>query len=115
VDVRWEHTDRTKKFVRVMWRRPGYRDQHPYETPIAYRVYRRIGPMGLNDRPWYAVTTLDKDTDTHGMGEFIVDLEATHVKDVEWYSRTNRFAVSTIGFTGVESELVQARQLEPAK
>ena len=113
VDVRWEYTDRTKEFVRVMWRTPGYRDQHPYETPIAYRVYRRIGPMGLNDRPWYAVTTLDKDTDKNGMGEFIVDLEATHVKDVEWFSRTNRFAVSTIGFIGVESELVQARDVNP--
>jgi len=109
VDVRWEYTDRTKKLARVMWRAPGYREQHPYERPIAFRVYRRVGPMALNDRPWFPVVTLDRDTE----GEFIVDLTKMHESDVEWFSHSNRFAVSTIGLTGIESELVQAQDLNP--
>jgi hypothetical protein len=109
VDVRWEYTDRTKKFARVMWRPPDAPSQHTFLTPIAYRVYRRVGPMALNDRPWYPVATLDKDNS----GELIVDLTASHESDVEWFSHTNRFAVSTIGLTGIESELVQARDLNP--
>ena len=113
VDVRWEYTDRTKKFARVMWREPGYREQHPNERPIAYRVYRRIGPMGLNDRPWYPVVTLDNTVVKNGLAEFIVDLDKTHVRDVEWFSTTNRFAVSTIGLVGLESELVQAQDQNP--
>ncbi|MBN1917698.1 MAG: hypothetical protein JW889_07305 [Verrucomicrobia bacterium] len=112
-DVRWEYTDRTKKSARVTWRAPGYRDQHPYERPIAYRVYRRIGPMALNDRPWYPVVTLSPDVADRGMLEFIVDLDKTHAKDVEWFSSTNRFAVSTIGPTGTESGLIQASDQNP--
>jgi hypothetical protein len=108
VGVRWEYTDNTKKFARVRWDAPGYREQHPYERPIAYRVYRRFGPMGLNDRPWEPVATFGPDA-----REFIVDLDKTYVQDVGWFSGTQRFAVSSLGLISIESELVQAQDQNP--
>jgi hypothetical protein len=108
VSVRWQYTDKTNKFARVTWRPPSPRERHPKETPIAYRVYRRVGPMGLNDRPWFPVATLTKDT-----AEFIVDLEKMKVNDIEWFAKTQRFAVSSLGALSIESALVQARDLNP--
>jgi hypothetical protein len=59
VNVKWEYTDNTKKFVRVTWDAPRVREQNYLERATAYRVYRRHGPMGLNDRPWFSVATLN--------------------------------------------------------
>lgn len=73
---------------------------------VGYRVYRRISSDGLNDRPWYPVATLRPDETS-----FTVDLQRTFVDDIYWFSRTNRFAVTAIGESGRESELVEAKPL----
>ncbi len=108
VNVRWEYTDKTKKVARVTWRAPAVRERNYLETPIAYRVYRRRGPMGLNDRPWFPVATVNVDT-----REFIVDLEKLYVNDIDWFSKTDRFAVSSLAALSIESELVQANNMDP--
>jgi len=108
VNVRWTYTDKTKKKARVTWGPARPRERHTIETPIAYRVYRRHGPMGLNDRPWFPVATLNADS-----GEFIVDLEKMMVSDVAWFTKTDRFAVSSVAALGIESKLVQARDTNP--
>lgn len=108
VNVRWQYADRTKKTARVVWQAPNPREQHPKETPIGYRVYRRRGPMGLNDRPWYPVATLNRDAT-----EFVVDLDEMYVNDVEWFTHSDRFAVSALAALNVESGLVQARDENP--
>jgi hypothetical protein len=95
-------------FVRITWQRGPVRDQNYLDRVSAYRVYRRFGPMGLNDRPWWPVATVNRDE-----REVIVDLNKTMVNDVTYYSDTQRFAVSTLGELSVESELVQATQVKP--
>ncbi len=88
--------------VRVTWDAPEVRHERQYlERVIGYRVWRRIGPMGLNDRPWFPVATVGPTA-----REFVTDLK-DKPDDIEWFSRGNRFAVSTIAETGVESELVE--------
>jgi hypothetical protein len=62
-----------------------------------------VGPMTLNDRPWFPVATVNPNT-----RECIVDLEKTLVHDVMFYTDTQRFAVTTVGENGIESGLVQA-------
>lgn len=57
--------------------------------------------MRLNDRPWFPVATVEPET-----REIVVDLRQ-FPKDIYWYSKVNRFAVSTIGELGIESELVE--------
>jgi hypothetical protein len=95
-------------FVRVTWQPGEVRDQNYLDRVSAYRVYRRFGPMGLNDRPWWPVATVNRDE-----REVIVDLNKTMVNDVTYYSDTQRFAVSTLGELSVESGLVQAKQVPP--
>ena len=65
-----------------------------------------IGPMGLNDRPWFPVGTV-----APGPREFIIDLAATRVHDVDFYAHTQRFAVTTVAGTGVESGLEQGENV----
>jgi len=96
--------------VRVSWKAAEVRERNYMEKAIAYRVYRRQGPMGLNDRPWFPVATLNA-----GTREFVVDLGKMMVNDIAWYSRTERFGVSALGALSIESELVQAKQVEPEK
>jgi len=110
VNVKWEYTDNTKKFARVTWDAPEVRERNYIETPIGYRVYRRIGPMGLNDRPWLPVATLNVNA-----REFVVDLEQMKVNDVEWFTKTDRFAVSSLAALSIESGIVQAAQAEPGE
>jgi hypothetical protein len=55
----------------------------------------------LNDRPWFPVGTVEP-----GTRELTVDLRQ-FPQDTYWYSRVNRFAVSTIGELSMESELVE--------
>ena len=91
------------KKVRVTWAAPKVlREQQYLDKVIGYRVYRRIGPMGLNDRPWFPVATLGPEA-----REFVVDLAAKPY-DTEWFTQTNRFAVSSIGELSMESELVES-------
>ena len=108
VNVKWEYTDKTKKLVRVTWKAADVRERNYLERATAYRVYRRQGPMGLNDRPWFPVATLNAKS-----REFVVDLGKMMVNDTAWYSRTERFGVSALGALSIESELVQAKQIEP--
>ena len=89
--------------LRVTWSAPKVvREQQYLDRVIGYRVYRRIGSMTLNDRPWFAVATLGPNAT-----EFIVDLKQMP-EDIYWYSGTNRFAVSSLGELSMESELVEA-------
>ncbi|MBU0637485.1 MAG: fibronectin type III domain-containing protein [Planctomycetes bacterium] len=90
-----EHT------ARVAWSPPPVRDQHYLDRPLGYRVYRRIGSDGLNDRPWCPLATLGPEART-----VTVDLRE-RIADIYWYSKVNRFAVSTVGDCGVESELTE--------
>jgi len=95
--------------VRVTWEAPAVEHEQQYlERVIGYRVYRRIGTMGLNDRPWFPVATLSP-----AARECLVDLKQKP-EDIEWYSQLNRFAVSSIGELSMESELVEV-VLPPAK
>ncbi len=55
----------------------------------------------MNDRPWFPVATVEP-----GTREVVVDLPH-FPQDVYWFSKVNRFAVSTIGDLGLESELVE--------
>lgn len=98
-----------KDKVRVTWDPPEVKHEQQYlERVIGYRVYRRIGTMGLNDRPWFPVATLQP-----AARECLVDLrEKPH--DTEWYTRRDRFAVSSVGGLGMESEMVEV-VLPPAK
>jgi hypothetical protein len=96
--------------VRVTWEAPHALEQNYIERPIAYRIYRRVGSMGLNDRPWWPVGTVEPHV--HG---FIVDLKNTEVQDVGYYSDTQRFAVTTVAGTGVQSGLEQAVQKKPSQ
>lgn len=98
-----------KDKARVTWQAPLVRHEQQYlDRVIGYRVYRRVGTMGLNDRPWFPVATFGPDA-----RQCPVNLK-DKPKDVEWYTRVDRFAVSSIGELGMESELVEV-VLPPAK
>ncbi len=100
VDVKAERID--QEHVKVSWSHPKVVHETQYlEKVIGYRVYRRIGPMGLNDRPWFSVATLGPDAT-----EFTIDLTQKPM-DTEWFNRNNRFAVTSIGELGIESEMVE--------
>lgn len=88
--------------VKVSWKAPAVSlEQQSYlNRPIGYKIYRRVGDMGLNDRPWFVVGTVGKDTT-----EFVVNIKDYPV-DTEWFTKTQRFAVSSVGDQSVESELV---------
>jgi len=89
--------------VRLRWDAPAItRDQHYNDLIVAYRVYRRVSSDGLNDRPWFPVATVEPDTRS-----VVIDLRQHTHKDLYWFSQANRFAVSTVGTGGVESELVE--------
>ncbi len=89
--------------VTVTWSAPPVKRERQYlDRAIGYRVYRRISSDGLNERPWQPVATLNPET-----FECTVDLKASMVEDCYWFSKANRFAVSSIGEAGLESELVE--------
>ncbi len=98
------------KHVRVTWQPPKIVHEQQYlDRVIGYRVYRRIGPLGPNDRPWFPVATLGP-TAT----EFLVDL-TQRPEDTYYYNATSRFAVSSLGELSMESELVEAPLPPPRK
>ncbi len=94
--------------VTVAWNTPTTPREGVYlDRVIGYRVYRRVSSDGLNDRPWHPVATLGPSERS-----VVVDLKSTLVEDVYWFTRTDRFAVSAIGESGRESELVEAPPLK---
>lgn len=108
VEVKAEPVD--ENHVRVTWSAPPVvREQQYLDKAIGYRVYRRIGSDCLNDRPWFPVATL-----APGTTEFVVDL-TQKPEDAYWYSKTNRFAVSSLGELSMESELVEAPVIKTEK
>jgi len=87
---------------KVTWDEPEAKHEMVYlERVLGYHVYRRIGTMGLNDRPWFPVTTTEP-----GTREVIIDPKQ-FPQDTGYYSNLQSFGVTTVGETGVESEMTQ--------
>ncbi|HET6203171.1 MAG TPA: hypothetical protein VFI25_10265 [Planctomycetota bacterium] len=88
--------------VHVTWKPP---DLPPapscLDKPVGYRVWRRHTSNGLNDHPWFPVATVNADA-----REAKVDLRDLPA-DVYYYSKVDRFAVSSVGEHGLLSELVE--------
>ena len=94
--------------VKLSWQQPACREQHYLDRPMAYRLWRRpTGPEGLSVRPWFPVATVEP-----GTHQCTIDLKKHCPRDSD--HRTERFAVSTVGQLGVESELVEIL-LKPKK
>lgn len=94
--------------VRVSWSPPAVpREQQYLDRAIGFRVYRRISSDGLNDRPWFPVATVGPEKK-----EVVIDLREAP-QEIYWFSKVNRFAVSTIGERGMESELVEVVLPQP--
>lgn len=87
--------------ARVTWTPGAARDQHMLDWIIGYRVYRRVTSDGLDTRPWMPVATLGVDA-----REFVVNLKELPSENW-WNSNAQRYAVSALGFSGRESELVE--------
>lgn len=88
--------------VTVTWEAPPVANERAYLDHVTgYRIYRRVSSDGLNDRPWEPMGTVAPTA-----RQFIVDLKQTALDDIYWYTKTNRFAVSVVGESGVESDLV---------
>jgi len=88
--------------VRITWNAPEVRhEQHYLERVTGYRVYRRFGPQGMSDRPWFPIATLGPTA-----REFVAELK-DRPYDTDWFSQGSRFAVTTIGDDGVESEMAE--------
>ena len=88
--------------VKVSWSRPDPGDSLNYTyltRPIGYKVYERIGNMGLTDRPWFEVASVGPET-----FEVTVDLR-DRPRDTDWFSNVTRFAVSTLAETSKQSTL----------
>ena len=86
----------------VTWSEPPAKNERNYlEKVIGYTVYRRISNDGLNDKPWFPVATVGPETFSVS-----VDLEQ-YPQDNYWFSRVERFAVSSQGESGKQSELVE--------
>jgi hypothetical protein len=98
-DVKFERVD--NDHVKVTWSAPEVANERQYmQQSMGFRVYRRISDAALNDRPWFPVATTSKNT-----FETVVDLRQ-YQDDNYWFTRTDRFAVSSVGELGLESELV---------
>jgi len=88
--------------VRVTWDAPEVKREMQYlERVIGYRVYRRVSTMGLNDRPWFPVATVNPAT-----REVLAELKQ-QPEDVGFYAPCERFAVTTLGELSMESELAE--------
>ena len=105
LEVKAEQLDTTHVKVTWQWRDPAIMEATYLNKAIAFRVYRRCSNHGLNDRPWFVVATLGPKE-----REFVVDL-TQRPEDMYFYGDRNRFAVSTLGETSIESELVEAPPL----
>ncbi|HEY3414478.1 MAG TPA: fibronectin type III domain-containing protein [Armatimonadota bacterium] len=95
--------------VRITWAPPiKFHEQQYVDKVIGYKVFRRVGPMGLNDRPWFEVGTFNADA-----RECVIDLKQRPM-DNDGYSDTERYAVASLGELTMASELIQA-PMEPFK
>jgi hypothetical protein len=84
----------------VTWTAPPVKHERNYlERVTGYRVYRRIGNDGLNSKPWFPIATLAPDAHS-----FTADLTQTPDNNY-FFSRRERFGVSSIGENGVESDI----------
>jgi hypothetical protein len=89
--------------MKITWDKPTkFHEQQYLDRVIGYKVYRRVGTMGLNDRPWFEVATLNPDA-----RECIIDIKQQPM-DNSWYGQTERYAVASLGELSMASELVQA-------
>jgi hypothetical protein len=106
-NVKFEQIDQTH--TKVTWQAPKVvREQQYLDRVIGYKVYHRVGPMGINDRPWFPVATLGPDAT-----EFTIDLTQRPADSYGYglaYGMSDYFAVSSLGETSIESELVEAPQ-----
>ncbi len=88
--------------AKVTWTAPAVsREAHSLERVNGYRVWRRRSSDGLNDRPWFPVATTSPE-----ILEAVLELRALPA-EVYWFSKADRFAVSTVGELGVQSGLVE--------
>lgn len=100
-DVQVQKMD--EQHVRLTWSRPAnVRERNYLDNIIGYRVYRRIGNDGLNDRPWFPVATLGPE-----QTELVIELGA-RADDLHYYHpHTERFGVTSLATSSIESELVE--------
>lgn len=100
INVRLEKID--ENTVKLHWSPPRvFNEQHYLKHVIGFRIYRRVGNDGLNDRPWIPIATLGPDA-----RELVIDL-SNMTDEIFWFSKTNRFGVTTIGELDTESEMVE--------
>ncbi len=98
--VKAERLDNTS--VRVAWEPSPVPHERQYlEWVVGYRVYRRVTSDGLEGRPWMPIATLGPDARS-----FVVNLKQLPEENW-WNAKTERFAVTAIGFSGRESELTE--------
>ncbi|MCX7848129.1 MAG: hypothetical protein N2595_08905 [bacterium] len=84
----------------LSWQAPQIRDRDYWQRITAFRLYRRIGSDGLNIKPWFPVATLRPAARTA-----LIDLR-DYPDDNYFFSRTERFGVSSVGENGIESSIV---------
>ena len=74
----------------------------------------RVGDMGLNDTPWTAVATTNPNPNARdNTFEVVIDLDKTGIEYMMWFTKTQRFGVTTVAALGVQSELAQASDENP--
>ena len=87
--------------VKITWDPPTKINEQQYvDRVIGYKVFRRVGTMALNDRPWFEVGTFNADA-----RECTIDLKQRPM-DNDGYSSTERYAVASLGELSMASELV---------
>ncbi len=110
INVKAEEVDKTHVKVTWGWNPPEIMESTYLKRAIGFKVYRRVSNEGLNDRPWFTVATLGPNE-----REFVIDI-SQRPEDMYFYSvqgggQRGRYAVSSLGETSVESELVEAPPL----
>ena len=106
LNVKAEKTDDTHVKVTWDWRPPDIMEDTYLSRAIGFHVYRRVSNEGLNDRPWFAVATSGPNA-----RDCVIDL-SQRPEDMYFYSiggrQRERYGVSALGETSVESALVEA-------
>jgi hypothetical protein len=88
--------------VRITWSPPPIEHEQQYLGHIiGYRVYGRIGNDGLNDCPWFPITTLARDA-----ASAIVDLRQ-FPQESDCDSGVRRYGVAAVGECSSASELAE--------
>lgn len=86
-------------YVFLSWQPPAVRERDYLQRITAYRVYRRISSDGLNCKPWFPVATLPPSARSA-----LIDV-SHYPHDHYFFSRTERFGVSSVGENGLESSI----------